>query len=332
MFTDEIEIEVGSGDGGTGCLSFRREKYAPRGGPDGGDGGRGGDVYLAVNDSITSLFHLKFRQSYKAGNGRPGEGGQCSGKKGEDIVVEVPRGTVVRDALSNELIVDLGQDSERWLGLEGGQGGRGNQHFKSSKNRAPRHFEKGQPGTGLRLQLSLKLIADVGLVGLPNAGKSSLLSRISAAHPKIADYPFTTLAPLLGTLVFDNSHQIVFADLPGLIEGASEGRGLGIHFLKHIERTRMLLHLVDPLPDNGRSPVENVLMIRRELMNYSPELAAKPQLLVLSKVDLKPDPELVRSWERELGESLHPVSTASGEGLQDLISLVSAILRELDPQ
>lgn len=260
----------------------------------------------------------------------PGEGGLCYGKDAENLVLLVPDGTVIHDIDTGELIVDFSSHITQWRVLAGGKGGKGNAHFKTSTNQSPRRVGEGESGKELNLRLSLKVIADVGLLGMPNAGKSSLLSRISNARPKIANYPFTTLNPHLGTHLFQNSHQIVFADIPGLIEGASEGKGLGIDFLKHVERTRILVHMVEPWADNGKSPVENVEIIRKELENYSIDLASKPQLLVLSKSDLMPAEEDIKAWEAELGERFLRLSTVTGDGVDAMLTQVHAILREED--
>lgn len=328
MFIDEIRISVKAGDGGDGCVSFRRESCAPKGGPDGGDGSRGGSIIMRVNPHLNTLYSLKFKKLYKAEDGKPGSGKQCYGRKGKDLEILVPRGTVVRDAKNGELIVDFVEGVDQWIIQDGGKGGRGNTRFKSSVNQAPRHFEPGVKVAPIELELTLKLIADVGLVGLPNAGKSSLLSRLSHAHPKVAEYPFTTIEPCLGTMSLGEGEQIVFADLPGLIEGASEGRGMGIQFLKHVERTRIILHLVEPGPEDGISPPEAVRVIRRELAKYSSELAAKKEILVLTKMDLRPKEADIKAWEKELGESFVRISAVSGKGMLELIKAVQDTLAE----
>jgi len=331
MFVDEVKIRLESGKGGPGCVSFFRERFVTKGGPDGGDGGHGGNVWIEVDDHMNSLLHLRFQNCYAAENGRHGEGRKKSGRKGEDLIIKVPRGTVVRDQSNGELIVDFNMDVDKWLILDGGKGGRGNVHFKSSTHQSPREFEEGTEGEALDLELTLKLIADVGLVGFPNAGKSSLLSKISLARPKVADYPFTTMTPHLGTHQYDAlSSQVVFADIPGLIEGASEGKGLGIKFLKHIERTKMILHLVEPFHDDGESPVEKIKAIRRELHNYSEILSQKKELLVLSKMDLMFEQEdLIAAWEQELGAKFIKISTATGEGIDHLLQSVRNCLEDL---
>jgi len=329
MFVDEINITVSSGNGGPGCVSFHRERHIAKGGPDGGDGGTGGSVYLEVDDSMTNLNYLRYKQIYRAKNGMHGEGRKKYGKKGEDLILKVPRGTVIRDRESNDLIVDFNMEIDDWLLCEGGQGGRGNTHFKSSINQTPREYENGHEGETLEICLSLKLIADVGFVGFPNAGKSSLLSRISNARPKVADYPFTTMIPHLGTHSLGPSHQIVFADIPGLIEGASEGKGLGIQFLKHIERTKVILHLVEPNITDERNPVEKILSIRKELSNYSDILSERKEILVLTKIDTCPDEDDIVSWEEELDEKFIRISTVSGEGVKELISKVWDVLEDI---
>jgi GTP-binding protein len=329
MFIDEVGFKLSSGKGGDGCVSLYRERTISKGGPDGGDGGCGGDVWFEVDESLTTLFHLRFQNEYSAKNGRPGEGRRKSGKQGDDLVLKVPRGTVIREKGSGDLIVDFNMDVNRWQVLDGGKGGRGNWHFRSSTHQTPRESEPGGEGQELEIELSLKLIADVGLLGFPNAGKSSLLARVSKARPKVADYPFTTMQPHLGTCSLGPTSQIVFADIPGLIEGASEGKGLGIRFLKHVERTKMLLHLVEPIHDDGESPVDKVKAIRKELLNYSSELASRPQILVLTKMDLGIDDEEIDAWEEELGESFLRVSTATGRGMTELLKAVQSKLERM---
>jgi GTP-binding protein len=330
MFIDEVGFKILSGKGGDGCVSLHRERTITKGGPDGGDGGKGGDVWFEVDDSLTTLFHLRFQNEYGAKNGRPGEGKRKSGKKGEDLILKVPRGTIIREQGTEDLIVDFNMNVDRWQVLDGGKGGRGNWHFRSSTHQTPRESEPGGESEILDIQLSLKLIADVGLLGFPNAGKSSLLSRVSKARPKVANYPFTTMQPHLGTCSLGPTSQIVFADIPGLIEGASEGKGLGIQFLKHVERTKMLLHLVEPFHDDGESPVEKVKTIRKELENYSTELASRPQMLALTKLDLGVDEEEIKAWEEELGETFFRISTATGEGMTELLKAVHEKLERMN--
>lgn len=285
-FLDETIIRVEAGKGGDGCVSFRREKFIPFGGPNGGDGGDGGSVYLEADASLNTLIDFHHNRLHKAKNGEKGMGTDCTGKGGDDLYLMVPVGTEVFDADTEELIGDLTVVGQRLLVAKGGWHGLGNARFKSSTNRAPRQFTHGQPGEERNLKLSLKVLADVGLLGLPNAGKSTLIRAVSAATPKVADYPFTTLQPHLGVVSVDVNRSFVIADIPGLIEGAAEGAGLGIQFLKHLDRTQLLLHLVDINPVDGSDPVKNVKVIARELEKYSPELAAKPRWLVLNKIDL----------------------------------------------
>jgi GTP-binding protein len=285
-FLDEVEILVEAGKGGAGCVSFRREKFIPLGGPNGGDGGDGGSVYLKASANLNTLIDFHYNRLYKAPRGENGKGSDCAGKKGDDLILEVPVGTEIFDAGTQELIGDLTQLEQTQCVAKGGWHGLGNARFKSSTNRSPRQFTPGHPGETRRLKLSLKLLADVGLVGLPNAGKSSLIRAVSAATPKVADYPFTTLQPHLGVVRLEAGHSFVIADVPGLISGAAEGAGLGINFLKHLDRTRLLLHVVDIHPLDGSDPLENMALIENELIKYSPELAAKPRWLVLNKIDL----------------------------------------------
>src|SRR5213594_899562 len=280
MFVDEIDIFVKGGDGGAGCISFRREKFVPRGGPDGGDGGSGGSVFLEADPALTTLLDYHYQRHYQAERGQHGQGSNCTGAGGDDLVLRVPVGTVVTDRESGALLGDLAGAGQRLLAVRGARGGRGNARFASSTNKAPRRADLGRPGHGLWLHLELKLLADVGVVGFPNAGKSTLVSRLSAAKPKIADYPFTTLQPSLGIVRVDEHRSFVIADLPGLIEGAAEGKGLGHRFLRHTERTRVLVHLVDLDPGSGRDPVEDWRVIQGELAAYSSELAAHPQIVV----------------------------------------------------
>ncbi len=320
QFLDQVSIHVKAGDGGNGCLAFRREKYVPRGGPSGGDGGRGGDVVLVANQHLNTLLHLSYNPEHRAQRGRHGEGSNKTGADGRDAMVEVPVGTVVYDESTGEKLYDFTQHGERFVAARGGRGGRGNQHFATPTHQAPTEHEPGRPGGARRLRLELKLLADVGLVGFPNAGKSTLISRISAARPKIADYPFTTLEPNLGVVKLDDYRTFVVADMPGLIEGAHLGAGLGIQFLKHIERTRVLVHLVDAAA--GRDPVRDFEIVMEELAGFSPELAAKPMLLAASKMDAAQDPDRVRSLEnlaRERGLPFFRISSATGEGIQDLV-------------
>jgi len=324
MFVDEAKIRVKAGDGGNGCVAFRREKFVPRGGPSGGDGGRGGDVIMESSERHNTLVHFRFNPEYKAERGRHGEGSNCTGREGETVVLKVPVGTIVYDELSGELVHDFTGPDEHVIIARGGRGGRGNARFATATHQAPRECEQGFPGEERVLRLELKLLADVGLVGYPNAGKSTLISRISAARPKIADYPFTTLQPNLGVVVVGESADeisFVVADIPGLIEGASEGAGLGTQFLRHIERTRLLVHLVDVSDASGRpDPVADYEVITRELATFGAGLDSKPTVVVASKIDVaNPDKlaKLKRYCKRKkLG--LFPISAVTGEGVDAL--------------
>ena len=330
MFFDQATISVKAGDGGNGCLSFRREKYIPFGGPNGGNGGRGGHVFLRVNPQNNTLVYFGRRRRFQAERGGHGLGKGMQGASGADLYIDIPPGTVVRDAHSGEFLGDLTGDGHTILVARGGRGGRGNEAFKSSTRQTPRFAEKGQPGEEHTLQLELKLIADAGLLGKPNAGKSTLLASVSAARPKIADYPFTTLSPNLG-VVEVGTRAFVLADVPGLIEGAHEGVGLGLEFLRHVERTRLLVHLLDGAsPD----PAADYRAINRELALYSDKLAAKPQIVVLTKMDLTEARELYPLLQRELSEvgSLRAISAVTHEGLQELLELVLTTLDSLPPE
>ncbi|MEG3639379.1 GTPase ObgE [Magnetococcus sp. PR-3] len=331
-FLDEAKIYLKSGDGGNGCVSFRREKYVPYGGPDGGDGGRGGDVIFQADSHLNTLIDFRYKQHFKAKRGMHGMGSQRTGPSADATIVKVPVGTVIRDDEDGQILVDMVEEGQQFLICKGGDGGRGNLHFKSSTNQAPRRGDPGFPGEEIWVRLELKLLADVGLVGMPNAGKSTLISKVSAAKPKIADYPFTTLQPNLGVVRLEVDRSFVMADIPGLIKGAHEGQGLGIHFLKHIERCAILLHLVeiDSLEDDD--PVTRYETIEAELAGYSELLSQKPRLLVLSKADVlgEEDREVVTSWFKDrLGEDMPPVyiiSSASGEGVDTLMYHVGDIV------
>lgn len=327
MFHDELEILVAGGRGGDGCVSFRREKYVPRGGPDGGDGGDGGSVILVASPHRSTLQHLAGRRRYEAEKGQPGRGGECAGRRGRDLLVEVPVGTVVLDARHGNLLRDLSRAGERFVIARGGRGGRGNAHFASATNRTPRQAERGEEGERRDLRLSLKLIADVGLVGLPNAGKSTLLATLSRARPRVADYPFTTLEPHLGIVEVDPDRSFVMADIPGLIEGAHHGRGLGDRFLKHVERTTLLLHLVDCAAD--RDPVADWRVVRRELESYSPELVARPEILVATKVEDEPSRGRARRLAAGSGREVLEISAATRSGLVPLLDRVARALADL---
>ncbi len=331
MFVDEARILVIGGDGGNGALSFRREKFVPRGGPDGGDGGSGGSVILVADPERNTLLAFRYDTQFQADRGRHGQGANKSGRSAHDLEVRVPVGTLVYDDDLVTVLADLSHPDDRFVAARGGRGGRGNARFASSTNRAPRRHEPGEVGESRHLRLELKLLADVGLVGLPNVGKSTLLSRISAAHPKIADYPFTTLSPMLGVVDAGEFRSFVVADLPGLIENAHQGAGLGYRFLRHIERCRLLLHLVDPTaPD--RDPVADVRTIQRELRLYRADLARRPQILVLTKSDAAQDPEPSRrvlAHARKRGVPCMAISSVSGEGIARLVRFVADRLAEL---
>lgn len=321
MFIDEVKIRVRAGDGGDGCVAFRREKYVPKGGPAGGDGGKGGDVILVANPHYNTLLHFRFQPEYRAERGQHGQGSNKTGRDGASIEVPVPVGTLVYDASTGELLHDFTQPWERFVVARGGRGGRGNARFATPSHRTPTEFERGFPGEEKTLRLVLKLLADVGLVGFPNAGKSTLISRVSAARPKIADYPFTTLEPCLGVVQVDDYRSFVMADIPGLIEGAHEGHGLGIRFLRHIERTRLLVHLVDVSDATGRDPVHDFEVILSELASYSRELVAKPMLVVGSKIDILQDRTRLQTLEqhvRRRGLPFYAISSVTGQGLDQL--------------
>jgi GTP-binding protein len=332
MFIDRAKIRVQGGHGGNGVTAFRREKFVPRGGPSGGDGGRGGDVWLVADSSLNTLLHLRYNPEHIAGRGMHGEGSNRSGREGADEIVRVPVGTQVFDVSSGELLQDLAEDGARWLVARGGRGGFGNARFATSTNRAPRYHQEGSEGEKYELQLELKLLADVGLVGFPNAGKSTLISTISAAKPKIADYPFTTLEPHLGVVDLGDFHTFVVADIPGLIQGAHQGSGLGDRFLRHIERTKLLLHLVDVSSASGREPVDDYETVDRELAAYNPELATRPQIVVATKIDILDDPERLAGLKQQAeaaGKAFYAISSVTNQGVRDLVNAVAARLDEL---
>lgn len=332
MFIDRVKIRVTAGHGGDGVTAFRREKFVARGGPSGGDGGRGGDVWLEADENLNTLLHLRFNPEHKAERGKHGEGSRKFGKDGEDIIIKVPIGTEVFDAETNDLLIDFTEHEQKFLAAKGGRGGFGNTHFKSSTNQAPRYHQDGGEGEYHELQLELKLIADVGLLGFPNAGKSTLISVISAAKPKIADYPFTTLEPNLGVVSVSDFKTFVVADIPGLIEGASEGAGLGDRFLRHVERTKLLLHLVDVSSISGRDPVEDYNTINNELKNYDIDLSDRPQIVVATKIDALDDEERLeklRAKAKEDGREFLKISAVTRQGTQELVFAVSTRLDEI---
>lgn len=315
-FVDEAIIHIEAGDGGNGCVSFRREKYIPKGGPDGGDGGDGGDVYLLADENLNTLIDFRFEKSYRAERGQNGQGKGCTGKRGQDIIINVPVGTRIIDQATNEILADLIKHQQKVMVAKGGFHGLGNTRFKSSVNRTPRQKTDGTPGEKRDILLELLLLADVGMLGLPNAGKSTFIRSVSAAKPKVADYPFTTLIPSLGVVRVDSEQSFVIADIPGLIEGASVGAGLGVRFLKHLERCRVLLHLIDIAPIDGSDPVDNARMIIKELHAYSDTLAEKPRWLVFNKTDLLDDKEAEN-------RALHIIDELGWEGDYFLISAVN---------
>jgi GTP-binding protein len=334
-FVDEVVITVVAGNGGPGCCSFRREKFIPFGGPDGGDGGDGGSVFLEANGDLNTLVDFRYKRHYKAQNGQSGMGGNCTGKKGDDLVIEVPVGTMVFDCESNELLGDIKHSGDRLLVAQGGFHGLGNTRYKSSVNRAPRQTSPGSEGDMRRLRLELRVLADVGLLGLPNAGKSTLIRAVSSAKPKVADYPFTTLHPGLGVVSVSAYKSFVMADIPGLIEGAAEGAGLGQRFLKHLSRTCVLLHVIDVMPADGSDPVASAKVIIKELAEYDPELLNKPRWLVLNKMDLLPDEPARKAMMESIVKGLKwtgrvfPISAISGEGTQALCYALMQLIDEM---
>ncbi len=332
MFIDRVKIRVQGGHGGNGVTAFRREKFVPRGGPSGGEGGRGGDVWIVADPSLNTLLHLRYNPEHTAGRGMHGEGSNRSGRDGDDVTVRVPVGTQILEAASGQMLQDLAVPGARWLAARGGRGGFGNAHFTTSTNRAPRYHQDGSSGEELYLQLELKLLADVGLLGFPNAGKSTFISTVSAARPKIADYPFTTLEPHLGVVDLGDFRTFVIADIPGLIEGAHQGAGLGDRFLRHIERTKLLLHLVDVSSVSGREAVSDYLTVNRELAAYNPALISRPQIVVATKLDALDEPERLDSLRREAekdGKAFFAISSVTNEGVRELINEVAARLNEL---
>ena len=334
-FVDEAKIHVKAGDGGNGCISFRRERFIPRGGPNGGDGGKGGDVILQADAQFTTLLDLTYPKQFRAQKGSHGKGKDQTGKNGEDFIIRVPAGTLVREDQTGEVLQDLLSDGQRFVAAQGGRGGRGNARFATPTLRAPRRAEKGEKGQEYTLRLELKLLADVGLIGYPNVGKSTLLSRISSARPKIADYPFTTLVPNLGVVNREDHRPFVVADIPGLIEGASKGAGLGLAFLRHIERTRLLIHLLDISEGPSRDAVKDFHALNHELEAYNPSLQKKTRLVALNKIDLPSVRERATAIENQfekVGHRLYLISGQTGEGVEELTEAVSRTLESISDQ
>jgi GTPase len=330
-FIDEVKIRVIAGDGGRGCVSFRREKYVPRGGPNGGDGGDGGDVIAVADPQLTTLLDLRYQKQYKADRGEHGMGKDCHGRRGEDRIIKVPVGTMIRDARTGELIGDLRTTGEQVVVAAGGRGGKGNAHFVSSTNRSPRFAQPGEPGEDRELEIELRLLADVGIIGLPNAGKSTLIAAISAVRPKIADYPFTTLVPNLGVVGYDDGKSFVVADIPGLIEGAHEGQGLGHKFLRHVTRTSLLIHLLDASMIDEKDPLAAWNAVNRELELFDPELGRKPQIVIANKIDLPEGKDKAKLLAKKLPKAyqpLHAISAATTEGVRALVQYVGTKLEK----
>lgn len=336
MFADRAKIYVKSGKGGDGHVSFRREKYVPNGGPDGGDGGNGGSVYFVVDEGLNTLTDFRHIRKYCAKNGEEGGKRNCAGKNGEDIIIKVPEGTVIKEAESGKVIADMSGENRKFMILKGGKGGNGNQHYATSTMQAPKYAQPGQPAQELELLLELKVIADVGLVGFPNVGKSTFLSKVTNARPKIANYHFTTLNPNLGVVDLDDAKGFVIADIPGLIEGASEGIGLGHEFLRHIERTKLIVHIVDAASTEGRDPIEDIYAINKELEAYNPEIAGRPQIIVANKIDMiyagaEEDPVArIKAEFEPKGIPVYAISAISGQGLRELLYDISNRLSQLD--
>ena len=331
-FIDEVKIRVIAGDGGRGCVSFRREKFVPRGGPSGGNGGAGGDVIAVADSQLTTLLDLRYQKQYKAGRGQHGMGSDCHGRRGDDRMINVPVGTIIRDAASGELIGDLQTAGERVVVAAGGRGGKGNAHFATSTFQSPRFAQPGEPGQERELEIELRLLADVGIIGLPNAGKSTLISVISAVRPKIADYPFTTLVPNLGVVGYDDGKSFVVADIPGLIEGAHEGHGLGHKFLRHVMRTNLLIHLIDASMIDPENPLADWKTVNQELALFDPELANKPQVVVANKIDLPEGRDKAKLLAKKLPRQYRPlrwISAATTEGVQTLVQVVGQRLEEI---
>jgi len=329
-FIDETNIRVCAGDGGRGCVSFRREKFVPRGRPNGGDGGAGGDVVMVADSQLTTLLDLRYQKQYKAGRGQHGMGSDCHGRRGDDRVISVPLGTLIRDAATGELIGDLSAPGERVIVAAGGRGGKGNAHFASSTHRSPRFAQPGEPGQERELHIELRLLADVGIIGLPNAGKSTLIAAISAVRPKIADYPFTTLVPNLGVVGYGEGKSFVVADIPGLIEGAHEGHGLGHKFLRHVMRTQLLVHLIDASRIDSEDPLADWKTVNRELALFDPGLGKKPQIVVAGKIDLPEAREKAKDLARQLPKEYRPLYAISGVTTEGVRKLVQAMGGKLE--
>lgn len=331
IFVDQVKISVKSGRGGDGCVSFRREKYVPNGGPDGGDGGRGGDVIFIVDTNANTLFEFRHRKQFKATNGQPGGGSRCHGKDGEDLIIKLPIGTIIKEAASGKIIKDMSEVDEPYILLKGGRGGKGNQHYATPTMQIPKYAQPGQEAKELTIELELKSIADVGLVGFPNVGKSTFLSVVSNAKPKIANYHFTTLNPNLGVVDF-NDRGFIIADIPGLIEGAHEGIGLGHEFLKHVERTKVLLHVVDAAGVEGRDPIEDIRKMQHELREYNPELLEKPQIIAANKIDAMYDDDALTLLKEEFeseGIKVFPISAVARKGVQELLYHIDEVLKAM---
>jgi GTP-binding protein len=328
MFIDKAKIWVKAGDGGNGCMSFRREKFIPKGGPDGGDGGKGGSIYFQAVGNLDTLMDFAGKHHWRARNGQPGSGSNKHGADGQDLIIKVPPGTLIYDAEMELPLKDLNEIGMKVCICRGGKGGKGNKAFATSTNQAPRYAEPGKKGQERNLRLELKLIADIGIVGMPNAGKSTLISRCSAARPKIADYPFTTLEPVLGIVELSDFRRFVMADIPGLIEGSHKGSGLGIEFLKHIERTRIIVHILDIMPTVGSDPVGNYRAIRSELEQYSKKLAQKEEVIVANKIDLDPDGKIVKELKKKIRKKVYPISAVTGNGVKELTELLWEKIKE----
>jgi GTP-binding protein len=328
MFIDKAKIWVKAGDGGNGCMSFRREKFIPKGGPDGGDGGKGGSVCFQAVENLDTLMDFAGKHHWRARNGQPGSGNNKHGADGQDLIIKVPPGTLIYDAELELPLKDLNEIGMKVCICRGGRGGKGNKAFATSTNQTPRYAEPGKKGQERNLRLELKLIADVGIVGLPNAGKSTLISRCSAARPKIADYPFTTLEPVLGIVELSDFRRFVMADIPGLIEGSHKGAGLGIEFLKHIERTRIIVHILDIMPTVGSDPAGNYRAIRSELEQYSKKLAQKEEVIVANKIDLDPDGKIVKELKKKIRKKVYPISAVTGNGVKELTELLWEKIKE----